>query len=152
MNEWRLASGVLCDKKVQPKLKGNNRVVDRPTMLSGAESWPVKIAHIQKMKVVEMRMLRCMCGYTKLYKIRNKVIRDKVSVAPIEDKMREVTLKWFGHVRRRSTDALVRRCEMLTFEGLRRGRGRPIKNWGEVIRKNMAQLQLTEVITFDSKV
>ncbi|PHT39805.1 hypothetical protein CQW23_18659 [Capsicum baccatum] len=39
--KWKLASGVLCDKKVPPKLKGKfYRVVVRPAMLYGAECWP----------------------------------------------------------------------------------------------------------------
>ncbi|XP_059304596.1 uncharacterized protein LOC132056420 isoform X2 [Lycium ferocissimum] len=55
--KWRLASGVLCDKKVPPQLKGKfYKVVVRPTMLYGAECWPVKISHVQKMKVAEMRI------------------------------------------------------------------------------------------------
>ncbi|XP_070031549.1 uncharacterized protein, partial [Nicotiana tomentosiformis] len=151
--KWRLASGVLCDKKVLPKLKGKfYKVVVRPTMLYDAECWPVKIAHVQKMKVAEMRLLRWMCGHTRLDRIRNEVIRDKVGVTPIEDNMREARLRRFGHVKRRSTDAPVRRCERLTLEGLRRGRGRPKKRWGEVIRQDMAQLQLTEDMTLERKV
>ncbi|XP_019255021.1 PREDICTED: uncharacterized protein LOC109233592 [Nicotiana attenuata] len=63
---WRLASGVLCDKNVPPGLKGKfYKVVVRPTMLYGAECWPVKKSHVQKIKVVEMRMLRWMCGHTR---------------------------------------------------------------------------------------
>ncbi|XP_070046511.1 uncharacterized protein [Nicotiana tomentosiformis] len=149
--KWRLTSGVLCDKKVPRKLKGQfYRVVVRPTMLYGAECWPVKIAHVQKLNVAEMRMLRWMCGHIKLY--RNEVIRDKVGVDPIEDKMQEVQLKWFGHVRRWRTGSPVRRCERLTLQGLRRDRGRPKKRWGEVIRQDMAQLQLTEDMILDRKI
>ncbi|XP_070057622.1 uncharacterized protein [Nicotiana tomentosiformis] len=100
-----------------------------------------------------MRMLRWMCGHTRLDRIMNEVIRDKVGVAPIEDKMREARLRWFGHMKRRSTDASVRRCERLTLEGLRRGRGRPKKKWGKVIiRQDMTQLQLTVDLTLDRKV
>ncbi|XP_070034465.1 uncharacterized protein [Nicotiana tomentosiformis] len=151
--KWRLTSGVLCDKKVPPKLKGKfYRVVVRPTMLCGAECLPVKIAHVKKMKVAQMMMLRWMCGHTMLDRIRNEVIRDKVGVAPIEDKMREARLRWFGHVRRRSPDAPTRRYERLTLEGLHRGRGRPKKRWGEVIRQDKEQLQLTEDMTLDRNV
>ncbi|KAK4367002.1 hypothetical protein RND71_014882 [Anisodus tanguticus] len=62
------------------------------------------------------------------------------------DKMRKARLRWFGHVQRRDTDALVRK---LTMDGFRRGRGRPKKYWGEVIRRDMVQVQLTEDVTLD---
>ncbi|KAK4347380.1 hypothetical protein RND71_033719 [Anisodus tanguticus] len=143
---FKLASGVLCDKKVPPKLKGKfYRVVVRPAMLYGAECWPVKISHIQKMKVAEMRMMRWMCGHKRRDMIRNEDIRDKVGVASVEDKMREARLRWFEHVPRRDTDAPVRRCERLAMDGFRRGRGRPKKYWGEVIRRDIAQVQLTDM-------
>nr|XP_016502814.1 PREDICTED: uncharacterized protein LOC107820961 [Nicotiana tabacum] len=118
--KWRLASGVLCDKKVPPELKGKfYRAMVRPAMLYGAECWPVKNSHIQKMKVAEMRMLRWMWGHTRLDKIRNEDIRAKVGVTPIDDKMREARLRWFGHMRRRSLDAPVRRCERLALSGFK---------------------------------
>ncbi|KAM3288848.1 hypothetical protein P3S67_022278 [Capsicum chacoense] len=136
--KWKLASGVLCDKKVPPKLKGKfYRVVVRPAMLYGAECWPVKNSHIQKMKVAEMRMLRWMCGLTRGDRVRNETIREKVGVTPVESKMREVRLSWFGHVKRRGMDAPVRRCERLALDGFRRGRGRPKKYWGEVSCPNL---------------
>jgi len=43
-------------------------------------------------------MIRWVCGHTTLDKIRNEVIRDKIGVASIEDKMRETRLRWFGHI------------------------------------------------------
>ncbi|KAM3252338.1 hypothetical protein P3L10_006408 [Capsicum annuum] len=150
--KWKLASGVLCDKKVPPKLKGKfYRVVVRPALLYGAECWPVKNSHIQRMKVAEMRMLRWMCGLTRGDRVRNETIREKVGVTSVECKMREARLRWFGHVKRRGTDAPVRRCERLALDGFRRGRGRPKKYWGEVIRRDMEQLQLTVDMTLDRK-
>ncbi|KAF3626892.1 putative F-box/FBD/LRR-repeat protein-like isoform X2 [Capsicum annuum] len=104
--KWKLASGVLCDKKVSPKLKGKfYRVAVRPAMLYGAECWPVKNSHIQKMKVAEMRMLCWMCGITRGNRVRNETIKEKFGVTPVENKMREVRLRWFGHVMRRGIDA-----------------------------------------------
>ncbi|KAF3675616.1 Protein trichome birefringence-like 33 [Capsicum annuum] len=44
------------------------------------------------------------------------------------------------------------KCERLALDGFRRGRGRPKKYWGEVIRRDMEQLQLTEDMTLDRKV
>ncbi|KAF3674573.1 putative pre-mRNA-processing factor 6-like [Capsicum annuum] len=151
--KWKLASGVLCDKKVPPKLKGKfYRVVVRPALLYGAECWPVKNSDTQRMKVAEMRMLRWMCGLTRRDRARNETIREKVGVTSVECKMREARLRWFGHVKRRGMDAPVRRCERLALDGFRRGRGRPKKYWGEVIRRDMEQLQLTEDMTLDRKV
>ncbi|KAG5609994.1 hypothetical protein H5410_021275 [Solanum commersonii] len=47
-------------------------------------------------------------------------------------------------------DALMRR-RGLVVEGTRRGRGRPKKYWGEVIRQDLAQFHLTEDMTLDRK-
>ena len=79
------------------------------------------------MKVAEMRMICWMCGHTRLDKIRNEVIRSKIGVAAIEDKMRYARLRWFGHIRRRPMDAPVRRGETIVcLDHKRRGvdRGR----------------------------
>ena len=65
------------------------------------------------MIVAEMRMVKWMCGFTRLDEIRNNVIRSLTEVAPIEKKMRESRLRWFGHVKRRSVAAPVRRCELI---------------------------------------
>lgn len=53
-----------------------------------------------------------MCRYTRGDRIRNIVIWDKVGVIPIEDKIREAKLRWFGHIRRTSMDAPMRRWEL----------------------------------------
>jgi len=60
------------------------------------------------MRVAEMRMIRLMCGLTRFDNIRNKVIKGKIGVASIKDKMRDI--RWFGHIIR-SMDAPMRRCK-----------------------------------------
>ncbi|KAM3236851.1 hypothetical protein P3L10_011880 [Capsicum annuum] len=99
-----------------------------------------------------MRMLHWMCGLTRGDRVRNEVIREKVGVTSVEDKMREGKLGWFEHVMRRGADAPVRRCERLALDGFRRSRGRPKKYWREVIRHDMEQLQFTEDMILDRKV
>ncbi|KAM3308362.1 hypothetical protein P3S67_010106 [Capsicum chacoense] len=66
--------------------------------------------------------------------------------------MREVRLRWFGHVMRRGTDAPVRWCENLALDGFRRGSDRPKNYWREVIRRDMEQLQLIEDMILDRKI
>ena len=92
-----------------------------------------------------------MCGYSRMDRISNGVIRDLVKVAPIEDNMRETRLRWFDHVKRRSVDAPVRRCEMISIPGGKRGRGRPKKSLDEVIRDDLKVVGLTEDLTQDRK-
>ncbi|CAH9108779.1 unnamed protein product [Cuscuta europaea] len=124
--KWKSASGFLCDRGMPTRLKGKfYRTAIRPALLYGVECWPVKQCHIQKMSVAEIRMLRWMCGHTRKDRVRNEAIRQRVGVAPIEDKMRKSRLRWFGHVRRRPSDAPVRRVEMCGEEAGKRGRGRP---------------------------
>lgn len=84
-----------------------------------------------------------MCSHTRFDKIRNEMIRDKVYMAPIEDKMRENRLKWFGHVKR-SIDVPVKSCETINLSKFRRGKGQPKKRWNEVIRHDMNFLRLIE--------
>ena len=45
-----------------------------------------------------------MCDFTRLDRIRNVVIGERVGVTPLEEKLRETRLRWFGHVKRRSVD------------------------------------------------
>jgi len=101
--------------------------------------------------VAEMRMIRWMCGYTKMDRISNKVITDLVKVASIEDKMRETRLRWFDHVKRRSVDAPVRRCERINIPESKRGRGRPKKSLNEMIREDLKVVGLTEDMTHDRR-
>ena len=89
--------------------------------------WAIKRCHAQKMSIAEIRMLRWMCGNTRRDKMRNEDIRTKIGVAYIKEKMRENRLRWFGHVRRRPTDAPVRRVERINLRQVKRAQGRPKK-------------------------
>ena len=105
-------------------------------MIYGAKCWPIKKSQIQRLMVTEMRMIRWMCGYTRLDRVTNVLMRERVGVAPLEEKMRETRLRWYGHVKR-SVDAPVRRCEAINLLHYRKGRGRSKMSWNEVIRSNM---------------
>ncbi|VFQ79148.1 unnamed protein product [Cuscuta campestris] len=138
------------DAPISPRMKGKfYRSVVRPAMLYGAECWAVKKTHVRRLHAAEMRMLRWMCGKTRLDRISNEVIRRQVGMALVEDKLREARLRWFGHVRQRDADAPIRRCERITVIGGSRGRGKPRKNWKEVIRQDLGLLDLTEDMALD---
>jgi len=101
--------------------------------------------------VAEMKMIRWMCGYTRMDRISNGVIRDLVKVAYIKDKMRVTRLIWFGHIKRRSVNTLERKCERINIAEAKRGRGRPKKSLDEVIRDDLKVVGLTENIAQDRR-
>jgi len=90
-----------------------------------------------------------MCGYTRLDRIRNVVIRERVGVAPLEDKLSETRLRLFGHVKRRCVNAPLRRCEAIDLLQYRRGRGRPKPSWNTVIQSDRKYMGLTKNMTQD---
>jgi Reverse transcriptase (RNA-dependent DNA polymerase) len=148
--KWRKASGVICDRKMPKKLKGKfYRTAIRPAMLYGSECWALKGQQEKKLGVAEMRMLRWMCGYTRLDKKRNEYIRNEIGVAPIEAKMVENRLRWFGHVQRRPLEAPVRRVECMSLSPVRRGRGRPKRTLGALIKQDLRLNNISETLVSD---
>ena len=83
------------------------QVAIRPAMLYVAECWPTKRRHIQQLSVVEMRMLRWICGHTRLDRVRNDDIHDRLGVTPIEEKLIQHRLRLFGMSTR---DPQMHRC------------------------------------------
>ena len=148
--KWRGASGFLCDRGMPLKLKGKfYRTAIRPALMYGTECWAIKQGHSHKMSVAEMRMLRWMCGHTRIDRVRNDDIRKKLGVAAIEDKLMESRLRWFGHICRRPSEAPVRRLEAGMDTRIVRGRGRPRQTWGRVIESDMRVLGLRKEMTLE---
>ena len=52
-------------------------------------------------------------------------IRDRVGVAPIEEKLTQHRLRWFGHVQQRPPKAPVRNGVLVRVDNVKRGRCRP---------------------------
>ena len=111
-------TGVLCDKRVNVKAKGKiYKTVVRPAMMYSAETWASKKAQEKRLDVEEMRMLRWMCGVTKLDKIKNERIRGTVKVEKISKKVQERRLHWYGHVMRRNGEYIGKRVMEMEVPG-----------------------------------
>ena len=106
-------------------------------MLYGAECWSTKRRHVQQISVAEMRMLRWICGHTRRDRVQNDDIRDRLWVAPIEEKLVQHRLRWFGHVQRRPLEAPVRSGILSQDSNVKRGRGRPKLIWVEAIKGDL---------------
>ena len=76
-NNWRNMSGVLCDTRVPPHVKGNiHNMFVQPAMLYGTETVPVTSSHVKKREVTEMNLCRWACGRTLRDHVRNDDIRE----------------------------------------------------------------------------
>ena len=89
-----------------------------------------------------MRMLRWMCGVTKLDKIRNERIRGTTKVGEITKKVQERRLKWYGHVMRREEHYVGRRAIEMKVHG-RKNRGRPKRRWLDKVDDDIKERRLS---------
>uniref|UniRef100_A0A0A9GK67 Uncharacterized protein n=1 Tax=Arundo donax TaxID=35708 RepID=A0A0A9GK67_ARUDO len=118
-------------------------------MLYGAEYWPTKRRHIQRLSVVEMRILRWMCGYTRKDRVRNDDIRDRVDVAPIEEKLVQHRLRWFGHIQRRPLEAHVHSGRIKYADNVKGGQGRPNLTWDESVKRDLKDWNIIKELDMD---
>jgi hypothetical protein len=62
-------------------------------------------------------------------RVRDHDIRDHLGVAPIEEKLIQHRLRWFGHVQRRPLEAPVHCGVLSQVNNMRKGRERPKLTW-----------------------
>ena len=77
-----------------------------------------------------MRMLRWIYGHTRMDRARNNDKRDRLEVAPIEEKLVQHRLRWFDHVQRRPPKTPVHCGVLSQANNMMRGRERPKLIWG----------------------
>jgi hypothetical protein len=108
-------------------------------MMYVTECWATKGQNVRKMSVAEMRMLHWICGHTRKDQIRNDDIMDKLGVAPIQNKLVQHRLRWFGHIQRKPSEAPVRSGILSRPENTRRRRYRPRLTWEEAIKRDLKE-------------
>ena len=82
-------------------------------------------------------MLRWICGHTRRDRVRNDDIRERLGVAPIEEKLVQHRLRWFGHVQWRHLEVPARSGILSQDSNMKRGRGRPKLAWVETIKGDL---------------
>ena len=61
------------------------KVVTRPSLLYGSESWVTTKRDMTGLEAAEMRFLRSVTGYTRLDKVRSEVIRKELQISGLQD-------------------------------------------------------------------
>ena len=140
---------MLCDRRAPCGLKGKiHRLVVRPAVMYGSETWPMRRRWEDRLDVTEMRMLRFSCGLTRLDKVRNTLIRGTTKVTSMSNKIRESRLRWYGHVMRQDHTAACRSSLEMEVLGVR-SRGRPKRRWMDAVREDFRELRLDEEMVRD---
>ncbi|KAJ8704761.1 hypothetical protein PYW08_012081 [Mythimna loreyi] len=146
--KWRQVTGTTCDPRMPLKMKGKiYKSVIRP-VLYGSECWAMKKTDEKRLHVAEMRMLRWMCGVTRMDKVRNEYIRESLKVAPETEKLKGNRLSWYGHVKRRDEKHVTKKAMRINVDGWR-GRGRPKKIWMDCVRSDMKERGVSDSVTGD---
>jgi hypothetical protein len=60
-------------------------------------------------------------------------------VAPIEEKLIQHWLRWFGHVQRRSPEAPIRRGVLERVDNVKRGRAWLKMTWDEAVKRDLKE-------------
>ena len=72
-------------------------------------------------------------GSDKKVQDKNEYVRGTAKIAKLGDKLRNVRLRWYGHVKRREEDYVGERMMEMAVPG-RRKRGRPRRRWMDLVR------------------
>ena len=115
----------------------------RSVLTYGAETWALRVGVFQRLQATGRRMLRMICGVTLRYKMESTVIASRVRVDDLEKHLRQkrLRLKRFRHIVRRDEEMEIKKVLQLKIEG-RRKRGRPVKQWIDVVEEDMKKGEL----------
>ena len=119
-------------------------------MLYGLETVALTKRQEAEMEVAELKMLRFSLGLTRMDKIRNEYIRGTAQVGKFGEKTREARLRWYGHLRRKDDGYIGRRMLRMELPGKRK-RGRPKRRFMDVVKEDMAEVEVTEEDTVDRR-
>jgi hypothetical protein len=112
------------------QIKFYNAVV-RPTLLYDSETWVTTKRDMTRLEAAEIHFLRSVKGYTRLDKIRSKVIRTELEISGIQDVRAKYKQNCINHLERMDNTRLPIHALNCKPRG-RRDRGRPRKRWQRV--------------------
>ena len=70
-------------------------------------------------------------------------------MAPIEEKLIQHRLRWFGHVQQRPPEAPVHSGVLKWVNNVKRGRGRPKLTWDESVKRDLKDWDISDEVVLD---
>ena len=115
--KFRELSGVLV-RKQGLSFKQRGRIYQccvRPVLLGCCKKWEFTGVDETRLRGVECRMIRMMCGMRLVDRVPTDVLQDRVGVVvEIEDLIIRNRLQWYGHVMRGDINFQI--CEVMELE------------------------------------
>jgi hypothetical protein len=96
-------------------------------------------------------MLRWICDHTRRDQVRNDDIRERLGVAPVEEKLVQHRLRWFGHMQQRPADAPIRNGVIRRIRNKKRDRERPNLTWEESMKRYLKDWCITNELSLDRR-
>ncbi|XP_030746574.1 uncharacterized protein LOC115875294 [Sitophilus oryzae] len=116
----------------------------KSNLLFGAETWRLTENNKRKLLVVEMDAIRRSARTSRLDRVRNETMRDKMGrQKTIVEEIESAQLKWYGHVRRMDNTRLPQKV-LNWLPQKRRKRERPKTNWMEGVKKAISSRDLRD--------
>jgi len=119
------------------------KVVARPSLLYGSETWVTTQRDMTHLEAAEMRFLRSVIGYTRLDKIRSENIGQELEISGIQDVRLKYKHNWINHLERMDNTRLPKHTLTYKPQG-RRDCGCPRKRWQRVDAGTGQTTQSTE--------
>ena len=85
------------------------KVGAQPTLLCGSETWVTTKGDMTCLEAEETHFLRSVKGYTRLDKIRSKVIRKEPELSGTQDVRSKHKQNWINHLKRMDNTRLPKR-------------------------------------------
>ena len=111
------------------------RVCVQSVLVYGSETWALKVSDTQRLERTEMMMVRWLCGVSLKDRKSSQELLDRLRIVGVAERVVPGSLRWFGHVERKSADDWVSKCREMSVVGVRRrGRGRNGLGWSALRR------------------
>ncbi len=141
--KFRALLPVLTSRRFSLRKKGRAyRACVRSVLLYACETWAVKEEDTQRIVRTDRAMIRWICGVSPKDERSSEELLKLLNIECIRQTMRNDRLRWLGHVERKGEEdwvSKVRKVEMGP-----KGRGRPLKNWDEVLRVDKKEKGIPE--------
>jgi hypothetical protein len=132
-------SPLLLHPKIKMEVKKQMiNTIFMPTLCYQCQTWPLTSEHQRKLTTCEMKCLRKAAGVTRLDRLRNDDIRNRVGTTSCKEYIERQQISWFGHLMRMNHNQIPAIAYNKTNSGYR-PKGRPRKRWIDNIRDTLSK-------------